>query len=172
MADNSLPPIQSRDLEALDRRLKQLERRPRSGESSSVEVPLGGVLLWLDDTAPGGFLILDGGSLVGYPRLAQWFGDRGMSTTVLPDWRGRMPIGADGTFGLGSTGGAADGHHHAIPTGANVVTDGAGGPGADITTGGAGYVLQSTVGTGSADGDAAGSNMGPWVGVNWIIRHD
>ena len=67
-------------------------------------LPVGSVTMFMGSSIPTGWLKLDGSSFSStqYPELAALLG-----TTTLDDMRDRLPIGASGSKGLGSTGGNA-----------------------------------------------------------------
>ena len=85
-------------------------------------VPTGSMVEWSSATPPGGWLICDGtavsrstyGSLYGVIGTIYGIGD-GSTTFNLPNWSGRMGIGVNGTYTIGSTGGAAT-HTHTGPS--------------------------------------------------------
>ncbi len=86
-------------------------------------VPVGGVFWWASAGAgPAGFLLADGSAVsrttydLLFAAIGETYGVGDGSTTFnLPDLRGRMIMGKDGTSALGDTGGALD-HTHTQPT--------------------------------------------------------
>jgi microcystin-dependent protein len=72
--------------------------------------PIGTVFMWIETTAPAGYLMLDGTvyNILTYPILgARWgnrYGGNGTTTFGVPNWKNRMPYGA-GTHALNSVGG-------------------------------------------------------------------
>lgn len=82
--------------------------------------PTGTIEIALDNVAKAGTLIMQGQTLQRseYPDLIRWVTERslwtvwfgvgdGTTTFVLPDWRSRVPVGADATNVLGAKFGAA-----------------------------------------------------------------
>lgn len=165
---------------------------PNAGMIIGVPMP------WLTATPPTKCVILDGAtySRYEYPALfALWgtfFNTGGEAATDfrVPDGRGRMLIGADGTITLGSKGGdktkvitAANlpphahtiSHTHGIARQTNAYTGGTGGTNlalgqnADFSNGGT--MAASTSSSGNGPGTSAPMDvLNPYLGVNWIVR--
>lgn len=72
------------------------------GPQDGGGVPPGAMMMWATGTAPDGWVIADGSSTAGYPRLAALFG------ATLPDMRTRVPVGQGTGFALGATGGSKE----------------------------------------------------------------
>jgi microcystin-dependent protein len=158
----------------------------------------GTISMWPTASAPTGYLLCDGTSvstttygnlfaIIGYT-----FGGSGASF-LLPDYRGRSPLGVSGSYALASTGGSADAvvvtHTH---TATSVVTDpthnhssnnngayNGGGAGAAMGVSGnsPGYATTSastgiTVATtnASAGVSGTGANLQPYLAINFIIK--
>jgi len=84
------------------------------GESQGNVAIQTGAMIPCGGQAQAGFLACDGSVylIADYPNLAAYLGTKwntsaGPGQFNVPDLRGRMPIGADATYTLGSTGGAA-----------------------------------------------------------------
>lgn len=148
--------------------------------------PTGASMVWEGASPPAGYVFKQGQTLntVDYPALAAYYGASG-STFVVPDWRGRMPIGANGTYVLGATGGSATktlvaanlpphahvmDHNHQVLRGSGVGTAGrvAQGNGTAVADQNASTFSGST---GSGPGSSTAFDvMNPWVAVNWIVK--
>jgi microcystin-dependent protein len=140
------------------------------------KVMVGAILIWPDDNIPAGFLLCDGSEIAkaDYPGLWDVLGTSyGVAVDpddfVLPDLRGRVPVGQDGD-GLGDTGGEAEhtltvaeipshSHGYVAPVEAPVQA-GAGAIGSVITS-------AATDNTGGGD---AHNNMPPYQVFNFIIK--
>lgn len=125
---------------------------PGSGSVNSTGelVPFAGAV------APSGWLICDGSAIgrQAYPDLfvvigTTWGPGDGASTFNLPDMRGRVPVGANGTFPLGTTGGAEQGTWSGM---------------ALEQDGGAPYALKQ----GATSGNHP--SMPPYAALTWLIK--
>lgn len=82
------------------------------GDLVKLLLPVGSMLDYPVAVAPQGWLICDGSNFdsLAYPELAKiladTFGVHAGNNYVLPDFRGRMPLGVSGTHALASVGGA------------------------------------------------------------------
>jgi microcystin-dependent protein len=91
--------------------------------------PTGSVLMWTTNTAPDGWLLCDGTSVLTsayaalFSVIAYSFGGSGGSFN-LPDFRNRFPVGSGDSYAIAGTGGSKDAvvvsHTH---TSSNAVTD-------------------------------------------------
>lgn len=153
--------------------------------------PVGGMLIWLTNSAPSGWLLCYGQAVSRttyaalFAVIGTTFGTGDGSTTFnLPDLRGRVPLGQDDMGGssanvvtaaaadtIGSTGGAEThtlssaempSHTHTLP-----YATGAGGTGAYYAPGNG--TLGGTVNSGSAGSGSAHNNMQPYITTNYII---
>lgn len=152
--------------------------------------PVGGMLIWLTNSAPSGWLLCYGQAVsrTTYAALFAVIGTTfgvgdGSTTFNLPDLRGRVPLGQDDMGGssanvvtaaaadtIGSTGGAET---HALITAElaahthNVsYAGGAGGTGAVYAPG---TTLAGTTATSSTGSGTAHNNMQPYITTNYII---
>ena len=84
-----------------------------AGSSVSAVIPIGGIIEWANDSSPpANYLYLHGQTVSGgastYPTLAALYpGWVSGSNLVMPDSRGRISIGAGGSYSSNQTGGAA-----------------------------------------------------------------
>jgi len=146
-------------------------------------VPSGTISATIAASAPTGWLLLNGGTIVGgsatYPGLwavapAAW---KVGADLVLPDWRGRAIIGAGAGAGLtnrvlNSVGGSENLQQHdhqitLIGTTSTVHTHDAG-TGA-IAQAGVG-MIPGAVGATSNTGTGSAQNMQPWAAANLIVK--
>ncbi|RUQ06984.1 hypothetical protein D8M34_05810 [Microbacterium sp. HSID17254] len=163
--------------------------------------PVGIVTAYAGGTAPAGWLLCDGSAVsrTVYAALFSAIGTaygvgNGSSTFNLPDLRGRVPVGNDSgqtEFStLGKTGGAKThsltsaengphthtqaAHSHQASGNEPFVAPGTG-TGANVTTGGGGYVLKSTTTSVAPSINSSGSgsphnNLQPYLVLNHIIK--
>jgi microcystin-dependent protein len=154
--------------------------------------PAGTLQATARSSAVTGWLLCDGAAVsrTTYADLFTAIGDtygagNGTTTFNLPDLRGRVPVGVDGTAGrlaandaLGNTGGAQThtlatseipNHDHALVTrvGATSTGDGSQVMGTSSGAGGTPSFVGSTTGEG---GGGAHNNMQPYQVVNWMIK--
>jgi microcystin-dependent protein len=159
--------------------------------------PTGSILMWSTNTAPSGWLICDGTSVLTSSYAALFgvigytFGGSGGSFT-LPDFRNRFPIGSGDSYALAATGGSKDAivvsHNHTTS-----VTD----PGHNHTAqgGGTAFVGQIALQAGAQGGSSPNSavplqpavtgitvdvnssgssgtnaNLPPYLGIRFIIK--
>jgi microcystin-dependent protein len=174
MSDKLLPPDLRDQISDQARRLAELERRSTAAVVGETE-PVGTIKFGIFATIPNGYLPCDGSSTDGYPALQSALAAGGWTSTVTPDLRGRFVLGADGTYALASTGGAATHtltasemptHNHLGSSLQSFITDG--GTDADVTRGGGNF--QTKVATNDAGGGTAHNNMPPYVALTAIIR--
>jgi microcystin-dependent protein len=147
--------------------------------SLPVSVPTGTISMWPTSTAPTGWLLANGASVLRdtYPDLFNvigvTFGSVSGTTFTLPNFTNRMPIGAGDLYALTTTGGDANAivvthshtftgsalaaHSHAATSG-NFVLNSAGG---GDTAGGTGFLTgasTNSVTTAVSAGTPAGTN--------------
>ncbi|WP_416139067.1 phage tail protein [Halomonas sp. HK25] len=147
----------------------------------------GTVLPYALSTAPAGWRLCNGAALTSgsADRLRQAlldagspYGDDGSGNPLLPDLRGRHPLGAGSgpsltPRALGETGGAEEvalafeempEHEHTLDTATSGTTGSDGDALADTGTG------TATVQSGTAGGGQAHNNMAPFLAMNAIIK--
>lgn len=149
----------------------------------SLLVPSGTISATIAASAPTGWLLLNGGTIVGgsatYPGLwavapAAW---KVGADLVLPDWRGRAIIGAGAGAGLtnrvlNSTGGSENlqQHDHDITLiGTVSLSHAHDQPGVVAQAGITSWVPGST-GSTANEGTGNAGNMMPWAAANWIVK--
>lgn len=154
--------------------------------------PTGGLMMWPTATAPLGWLLCNGQAVSRttyaalFALIGTAFGTGDGSTTFnLPDYRDRMPIGANTIAAIAGTGGSKDavvvshthtitdpGHAHTYNRDSFDILDGGpftrrSGTGADPNT-------TSTATTGisiNASGESGtNKNLPPYLGINFIIK--
>jgi microcystin-dependent protein len=157
-------------------------------------VPTGSLIMWPSNTIPTDWKLCNGAAIsrVTYGTLFSLLGTTfgagdGSTTFNLPDYRNKMPYGADAVV-VGATGGSADsivvshthtatvtdtGHSHAVNavgftgSGGYTLAGGAGQPQvtstSSATTGIS--VANSTTGTSGTN-----ANLPPYLGINFIIK--
>lgn len=166
-----------------------------------ARLPSGLLLMWPTSTAPTGWLVCNG-QAVSRTTYAALFavigtvfgaGDN-VTTFNLPDYRDRMPIGANSISAIGGTGGTRDAvvvshthtmsdsgnHSHAVQTGLNNGGDGWGDGVRDTpnaytfvsmalsgSTGDAGNHNHTVNASGESGVD---KNLPPYLGINFIIK--
>ena len=146
----------------------------------ALAIPPGVMYIWSAATAPSGWKLCDG-SAISRTTFATLFavigttygaGD-GSTTFNIPNLQSNVPIGASGTYALGSTGGEAThvlttpempAHTHSFtsvsfPSGTFFVT------GSGTTT-----VTAPASTTGSTGGGGAHNNLQPYLALNYIIK--
>lgn len=153
--------------------------------------PTGSLIMWSTDTAPSGWLICDGTSVLTsayaalFAVIGYTFGGSGGSFT-LPDYRNRFPVGAGDSYVIGGTGGSKDAivvsHSHTLsdPGHAHTLvdmayrTDVVGGGPFPIQTRQAGPNSTSPATTGitiaSAGSSGTNANLPPYLGIRFIIK--
>ena len=160
-------------------------------------VPTGSLIMWPSNTIPSDWKLCNGAAIsrVTYGTLFSLLGTTfgagdGSTTFNLPDYRNKMPYGADAVV-VGATGGSADsivvshthtatsvvtdpGHTHITPNYANpgggFLYSGSGGvPGTAATNS---AVTGITVATTNASTGTSGTNanLPPYLGINFIIK--
>jgi microcystin-dependent protein len=153
--------------------------------------PTGSVLMWTTNSAPSGWLLCDGTSVLTsayaalFAIIGYTFGGSGGSFT-LPDFRNRFPVGSGDSYALAATGGSANaivvththnltdpGHNHSVAL-VNAVDVVSGGP-IPIAVGKyPGSQNTSTVSTGitidSAGSSGTNANLPPYLGIRFIIK--
>jgi microcystin-dependent protein len=169
---------------------------------STLLIPSGTMVMWPTATAPTDWLLCDGTAIsrTTYSNLFALFGTtfgagNGSTTFNLPNYKNRMPYGAD-TVAIGATGGSADSivvSHTHTATSTSTVTD----PGhlhSNVYTPGSGeaygfvggnpYLATSrntatnttgiTVATATTNtttgASGTGANLPPYLGINFIIK--
>lgn len=163
-------------------------------------MPVGGIMPWLVSTAPAGFLLVAGQAVTTqYAALRDLLladgSPHGTSgdDPLLPDLRGRVPVGLDNMGGsdagrlagsntLGGSGGvetvtltaAQSGlpshtHAHNLPAQA-WYEDGAGARGGNSGTLQAQYATLSITAVAAADASQAHTNMPPYLLLPWIVK--
>lgn len=159
-------------------------------------MPVGGIMPWLVSSAPAGFLLVAGQAVTSdHAALRQLLLDDGSphgtsgSDPLLPDLRGRVPVGLDNMGGsdagrltvantLGSVGGEEKhtldvsempSHGHRIAVTYATIADGR-----QIPLGQNGTAYQTANGgvnhIENTGGDGAHNNMPPYVLLNWIVK--
>jgi microcystin-dependent protein len=163
-------------------------------------VPTGTILMWPSNTIPGDWKLCDGSAILRstyatlYGIIGVTFGSgNGTTTFNLPNYKNRMPYGAD-IAPLGGTGGSADaivvshthtatstvtdpGHFHNYGTAPPANPQGGGGFPFGITGGGTTYQTDTkttgiTVATSNTLTGVSGTNanLPPYLGINFIIK--
>lgn len=180
---------------ALQAATKQYVDTAASGSS-----PSGALIMWPTGSAPTGWLLCDGTAVSrsAYAALFAVIGTTfgvgdGSTTFNLPDYRDRMPIGANTiAASVGATGGSKDaivvshshtasvsdpGHRHTWGYGTEPDDQGSGGsfreytraPGSDATA----IQISTTgisVGVSTEGASGTNANMPPYMGINFIIK--
>lgn len=153
-------------------------------EFSSIGLPIGMPQHWPYSTIPSGFVVLNG-QAISRTTYAEYFllcgttfgaGD-GITTFNVPDYQGRVPMGASGAYAVGSTGGFAE---HTLTlaqlptdhTDYRVESSGSGDIfGSDVIQGDSGTGPQSgTLTTGPNGGGQPHNNLQPYLAGYWIAR--
>jgi len=158
-------------------------------------VPTGCLIMWPSNTIPSDWKLCDGSALsrVTYATLFALLGTTfgagdGSTTFNLPNYKNRMPYGAD-TVVVGATGGSADaivvshthtttvtdaGHTHPYsgPLTANAgAATGSGGVTADLTTRTTSSAVTGiTVANSTTGVSGTNANLPPYLGINFIIK--
>ena len=158
-------------------------------------VPTGCLIMWPSNTIPSDWKLCDGSALsrVTYATLFALLGTTfgagdGSTTFNLPNYKNRMPYGAD-TVVVGATGGSADaivvshthtttvtdaGHTHPYtgPLNSNVgAATGSGGVTADMTTRTTSSAVTGiTVANSTTGVSGTNANLPPYLGINFIIK--
>jgi microcystin-dependent protein len=154
-------------------------------------VPTGSLIMWPSNTIPSDWKLCNGAAISRvtfatlFSLLGTTFGAGDGSTTFnLPDYRNKMPYGADAVV-VGATGGSADaivvshthtatvtdpGHFHSV-TGYSV----GGGPGTATgtafgTTNTGSAVTGITVANSTTGTSGTNANLPPYLGINFIIK--
>jgi microcystin-dependent protein len=148
-------------------------------------VPTGSIMIWPGSTAPTGWLLCDGTAYSTttyaalYAVLSTTYGS-GSGTFRVPDIRGNVVVGLDGTDATFSTRGATGGekthilttteipsHSHSekyySPTSGKVMGDGDG----SINT----YPSSTSTTTGNTGGGGSHNNLQPYIVLNYIIKY-
>lgn len=139
---------------------------------TSLAAPVGTVDMYAGTTAPGGWLICNGQAISRtvyaalFAVIGTTFGSGDGSTTFnVPNLEGRFPIGKNGTYALGATGGAATinlQHTHTMGYGDNA--NNAGGTGNIFAT-------SAHIHTNSNSLSSAQSILPPYLGINFKIKY-
>jgi microcystin-dependent protein len=162
--------------------------------AAATTIPSGSMQMWPTSTAPTGYLLCAGAAVSRtvyaalYAVIGTTYGVGDGSTTFnLPDLRGRMPLGVNGSYALASTGGSADsivvshthtatvtdpGHLHAI-NGSNVAggfAAGSNGYQNTGTTNSATAVTGISVSNSTVGSSGTGANLPPYLAINFIIK--
>ena len=146
---------------------------PASSVPTAAILPFGG------SSAPSGFLICDGSAVsrVTYAGLFDAIGSTygagdGSLTFNVPNLGGSFPIGHNGTYALGSSGGSAQALLAHIHTGPSIESGDGSAEGAPGYTYEAGHATPSATGnTGGVTGTSTTStSLPPYVAVNYIIK--
>jgi len=154
-------------------------------------VPTGSLIMWPSNTIPTDWKLCNGAAIsrITYATLFSLLGTTfgagdGSTTFNLPDYRNKMPYGADAVV-VGATGGSADsivvshthtatvtdpGHFHSV-TGYSV----GGGPGTATgtafgTTNTGSAVTGITVANSTTGTSGTNANLPPYLGINFIIK--
>jgi len=154
--------------------------------------PVGSVMMWSTNSAPSGWLLCDGTSVLTsayaalFAIIGYTFGGSGGSFT-LPNFNNRFPVGSGDSYALAATGGSANatlvshshtatvtdpGHNHIVANGL-----GASGSGGDalIASGSPTRFSQNaftsiSVGISTAGSSATNANLPPYLGIRFIIK--
>lgn len=192
MTANSTEADMGRRLMAIEDALYNLQRERRDSLSTIDNCPTGMVAGFQTSTPPQAWLPLDGSVTVtalSHPALYAYLTANGLSLT-LADWRGKMPIGAGGTYSGTSTGGSADstvtththpGFDHTHGTNVKPTSAEASGFGLTASTSFENRVRINGTGdttgtdgaaynTGSSGVSGTGTNLPPYRGLYWMIR--
>jgi microcystin-dependent protein len=157
-------------------------------------VPTGTILMWPSNTIPGDWKLCDGSAILRstyatlYGIIGTTFGSgNGTTTFNVPNYKNRMPYGADITP-LGGTGGSADAivvshthtatvtdpsHSHAVNavgftgSGGFTLPGGVGQP--QVTTTSA-ATTGITVANSTTGASSTNANLPPYLGINFIIK--
>jgi microcystin-dependent protein len=154
-------------------------------------VPTGSLIMWPSNTIPSDWKLCNGAAIsrVTYSTLFSLLGTTfgagdGTTTFNLPDYRNRMPYGADAVV-VGATGGSADSivvsHTHTatvtdpghLHTYSSPVSPGAGGTGAlgtQATANTSTATTGITVANSTTGASGTGANLPPYLGINFIIK--
>jgi len=157
-------------------------------------VPTGTILMWPSNTIPGDWVLCDGSAILRstyatlYGIIGTTFGSgNGTTTFNVPNYKNRMPYGAD-IAPLGGTGGSADaivvshthtatvtdpGHKHVYnyPVDANVRSGGPGGtPYTSTATDTSTATTGITVANSTTGSSGTNANLPPYLGINFIIK--
>jgi microcystin-dependent protein len=132
----------------------------RVRDKSGYVTPVGGVIEWTTATAPEGWLICNGASLLKseyldlFNVIGTTFGSVDGSHFNIPDCRDRMTIGTSGTYALAATGGSATvAHTHSTPAHEHIA----------VTTNGSGDLL-------SGDGNTVAQQYGDYqIGAVYAV---
>ena len=161
--------------------------------------PTGGLMMWPTATAPSGWLMCNGQAVSRatfsalFALIGTTFGAGDGSTTFnLPDYRDRMPIGANTITAIAGTGGSKDavvvshthtatssvsdpGHSHGLAGTFNLEGVGGGynlaepsGTSRSTNTATTGISVSTTVNSTGVSGTNA--NLPPYLGINFIIK--
>ena len=169
---------------------------------STLLIPSGTIAMWATSTAPTDWLLCKGAAVsrTTYSNLFTLFGTtfgagNGSTTFNLPDYRNRMPYGAD-VVPIGATGGSADsivvshthtatststvtdpGHIHDYgiasstgPGGNFIVGPSAGTQSGNILTATTGITVATTTTNTTAGVSGTGANLPPYLAINFIIK--
>lgn len=166
------------------------------GASQVAGIPSGTVAMTARTTAPAGWLLCQGQAVsrTDYPALFAALGTTygagdGSTTFNLPDMRGRVPVGVDGTQTEFATSGKTGGekthvlsvdempsHSHAIGGPIGGALSGAGGGGSGYTNGagyapwfGGGFSASPAI-VYATGGSGAHNNLQPYIALNGIIK--
>jgi microcystin-dependent protein len=149
--------------------------------------PTGSVMMWTTNTAPSGWLLCDGTSVLTSAYAALFgvigytFGGTGGSFT-LPDFRNRFPVGSGDSYALAATGGSKDavvvshthtitdpGHFHStyIANSSTVLT-----PNNGVSVTGLGQTGTATTGitVNTAGVSGTNANLPPYLALRFIIK--
>jgi microcystin-dependent protein len=158
--------------------------------------PTGSVMMWTTNTAPSGWLLCDGTSVLTSTYAALFavvgytFGGSGGSFT-LPDFRNRFPVGSGDSYAIAGTGGSKDaivvshthtatvtdpGHTHnlrnyfdetsGVRTGVTASKTNNENAGAVTETASTGI----SVGVSTAGSSGTNANLPPYLGIRFIIK--
>jgi microcystin-dependent protein len=154
--------------------------------------PTGSVLMWTTNSAPSGWLICDGTSVLTSSYAALFavvgytFGGSGGSFN-LPDFRNRFPVGSGDSYAIAGTGGSANatlvshthtatvtdpGHSHPLLLAPRIGGDAYAGNGSPpyttIATNSA--VTGITVANSTEGSSGTNANLPPYLGIRFIIK--
>jgi len=188
--------FEKKDLPVLNEELRKLKE---DVTEATLEVPIGGFIMWLTDTAPDNWLLCYGQAIsrTTYEDLFEVIGTTfgvgdGSTTFALPDLRGRIPLGQDDMGGSSADRvtdaqadsiGGASGVEEVTLTSAQSglpahdhdirASSGSGGNEVSRTSSEGSDITDTTAiaNNTAADAASAHTNVQPFITVNYIIKY-